>query len=159
MFLNVLIQIKEKCLYNMFGAGTTLENQMQQSASTLTVSKTSKETWPRRSLSRQMTWRSFERKVGNLEKLGEIWQADKKAWSKKEITVGKSNRSKLGTKSILSHSFRIWRKGDFLFSFLESNLFCCENSLWVPLKVQMSAMPGGGGGLIKCWRSSHWAQI
>ena len=69
----------------MFGAGTTLENQMQQSASTLTVSKTSKETWPRRSLSRQMTWRSFERKVGNLEicMLGEIWQAEKKLEARK----------------------------------------------------------------------------
>lgn len=73
------------CLCNMFGAGTTLENQMQQSASTLTVSKTSKETWPRRSLSRQMTWRSFERKVGNLEicVLGEIWQAGKKLEARK----------------------------------------------------------------------------
>ena len=85
--------------WNMFGAGTTLENQMQQSVSTLTVSRIykSKEIWPRRNLSRQMTLRSLERKVGNLYLcvLGEKWQAGKNE-SKKEITVGKSKRSKQG---------------------------------------------------------------
>lgn len=143
----------------MFGAGTTLENQMQLSASTLTVSN----------IQRNMAAEKFI-KTNDLEifwmkswQFGDLYVGRnmagwKKALSKKEITLGKSKRSKPGTKSILSHSFRIWRKSDFLFSFLESNLFCCENSLWVPLKVQMSAMPGGGGGLIKCWRSSHWAQ-
>ena len=126
---------------------------MQQSASTLTVSKTSKETWPRRSLSRQMTWRSFERKVGNLEKLGEIWRLIKKLEARKRSQWAKvtdqSWAQNLSCRTVSESGEGV------IFSFLESNLFCCENSLWVPLKVQMSAMPGGGGGLIKCCRSSH----
>lgn len=144
----------------MFDAGTTLENQMQQSVSTLTVSRIykSKEIWPRRNLSRQMTLRSLERKVGNLYLcvLGEKWQAGKNE-SKKEITVGKSKRSKQGQNLSCRTVSESGVFCEFSFSFLESNLFRCENSLWVPLKLQISAMPGGG--LIKCCRSSHLAQI
>ena len=132
--------------YKIVGAGTTLENQTQQSVSTLTVSRNQKK--PRRNLSRQMSWKSFERKLAISRCMVE------KNWGKK---MGESKRSKLDTKFILSHSFRIWAKVIFFFLSLESSLVCCENSLWVPLKLQISAMPGGR--LIKCWRSSHLAQI
>ena len=88
--------------------------------------------------------------------LGEIWQAGKKL-GKKEMTVGKSKRSKSGKNLSCRTVSESGEKVNFLFSFLESNLFCCENSLWVPLKLQISAMPGGR--LIKCCRSSHLAQI
>ena len=58
--------------YKIVGAGTTLENQTQQSVSTLTVSRNQKK--PRRNLSRQMSWKSFERKLAISRcVLGEIW--------------------------------------------------------------------------------------
>ena len=87
--------------------------------------------------------------------LGEIWRAKKP--SKKDIKPGKvrdqSRTPNLSCRTV-SES-RVFC--ELSFSFLESNLFRCENSLWVPLKLQISAMPGGG--LIKCCRSSHLAQI
>ena len=64
--------------YKIVGAGTTLENQTQQSVSTLTVSRNQKK--PRRNLSRQMSWKSFERKLAISRcVLGEIWSEKIKA--------------------------------------------------------------------------------
>ena len=103
--------------FNIFVAGTTLENQMQQSVSTLTVSRNLKKCG-RRNLSRQMSWISFERKVCNLEMCVGRNMAWKKAKQERHQTR-KSKRSKPDSKSILSHSFRIWRKANFFFSSLK----------------------------------------
>ena len=135
----------------MFDAGTTLENQMQQSVSTLTVStnvdaEIYRDKW---------LGNLWERKVCKVEiyvRLGRNMGSKKRG---KKDQTGKSKRSKLKTKSILSHSFKIWRNR---FSFSHSlYLQFAEISLWVPLKVQIGALQGRRW-LIKCFKSPSFTK-
>ena len=136
---------------SMFDPGTTLENQMQQSVSTLTVStnvdaEIYRDKW---------LGNLWERKVCKVEiyvRWGRNMGSKKRG---KKDQTGKSKRSKLETKSILSQSFKIWRY-HFSFSYIFLVQFA-EISLWVPLKVQIGALQGRRW-LIKCFKSPSFTK-